>query len=81
MANITVNDTFTEITDGTETTDTLVMVGKDMRSIIGATSGRTYDNAMPLSWGQVIIVPAGVVLRLICASGKSYPAWKESGFS
>jgi len=81
MANITVNDTPTQITDGNETSDTLVMVGKSMRSIVGSPAGRTYDDAMPTQWGQIIIVPSGVVFNLVCVSGKSYPAWRETGFS
>ena len=81
MANVTVTDTPTAITDGTETTDTLIMAGKSMRAIVGSVAGRTYDSAMPLKWGQIVIVPAGVIFSLVCNSGLSYPAWKETGFS
>lgn len=81
MPKVTITGTITAVTDGTETTDTLVMVGKDMRGIMGSVSGRSYADAMPLKWGQVIAVPAGVLFSLVCSAGKSYPAWKETGFS
>jgi hypothetical protein len=81
MAVVTVTDSFTEITDGNETTDTLVQIGKNMRSAVGATGSRTYANATPMSFGQLVIIPAGVQFSLIAVSGQSWPAWKETGFS
>lgn len=81
MPKITVTDQFTTITDGTEATDTLVTVGKDMRGILGSASGRSYDDATPFKWGQIIAIPAGVSFSLIANTGKSWPAWKEVGFS
>lgn len=81
MAEITVTDTPTEITDGTETTDTIVSIGMAMRFIVGDPSGRTYGDAMPAEPGQKIIVPAGVIFNLVCAPGRSKSAWKETGFS
>jgi hypothetical protein len=81
MAVVTVTDSFTEITDGNETTDTLVQIGKNMRVTFGGTSGRTYSNATPMNFGQIVIVPAGVVCHMIAVSGQSWPAWKETGFS
>jgi hypothetical protein len=80
MAAIDVTDEWTSLTDGTETTDTVVTVGKDMRVAIGDTTDRTYANASPMAWGQVVIVPAGVVMSAI-TSGGTWPAWVETGFS
>lgn len=81
MAVITVTDEWTEVTDGDETTDTLVQVGKNMRMALGDTTARTYANGTPVSWGQLVAVPAGVIMSLITLPGQSWPAWKEEGFS
>lgn len=81
MAVVTVTDAWTELTDGTETTDTLVQIGKDMKVALGDTTGRTYANATPMQWGQLVSVPAGVIMSAICNTGNSYPAWVEVGFS
>lgn len=81
MSVVTITDTPTVVTNGAEQVDTLVRVGKSMRAIVGNVSGRSYDDAMPMHWGQVVIVPAGVSFSLVCVSGKSFPAWKETGFS
>ena len=81
MARIPVTDEWTEITDGTETFDTLVRIGDGVRIALGSTSGRTFANATPMTRGQLVNVPAGVAMSGICQDGKSSTAWKEDGFS
>jgi hypothetical protein len=79
---ITVTDEFTEITDGTETTDTVIRFGTSgPRMVIGDGSGRSFLDAMPLADGQVIVVPAGVSTSAIMSAGKVGVVWKETGFS
>jgi hypothetical protein len=81
MAVIEVTSSWTELTTSGATTDTLVRIGKDMRITVGATDGKTFSTATPIPFGQIIIVPSGVVLSAITREGTSYPAWVEAGFS
>lgn len=79
---ITVDETATEVTDGAEETDTVVRFGTGgVRMIVGDPSGRTYLDATPVSAGQIIIVPAGVITSAIMPIGKVGAVWKEEGFS
>lgn len=80
MAKITVTGTATVVTDGTETAGTVISVGRNVRLIMGDTSGRAYEDALPLEFGQVLIIPAGDVAALITETGKTSGAYVESGF-
>ena len=79
---INVGDTFEQITSGSETSETVVRFGTgQVRFVLGDTASRDYDNAMPVSAGQMFIVPTGVELSAIMPTGKRGTVWKEEGFS
>lgn len=78
MSKVTVASTGTQILDGTQTVNTLLVVGSTaIRMATGAVGVRTYADMAPLGAGQRIIIPPSIVVTLFCAAGEDASAWTE----
>lgn len=78
MAKVTVASTGTQILNGAQTVNTLIVVGSTaIRMATGVVGARTYDDMAPLGAGQRIIIPPSITVTLYCKAGEDAPVWTE----
>jgi hypothetical protein len=77
MTKYTIDDDGTQVLDGTQTTNTLIRIGDNVRMATGTVGERTYDDMLPLGTGQLFIVPPGVRVTFFTGTDETSVVWTE----